>query len=112
MPDAYKLEANYERYIEAIPEGAAAIDLDVSSLPESSYEALGTAKGVSCDGDVREEYARRYLAVNAAQLGGNAMFGVSCKRSKGIDWRHNCFDSIVCRAEAIKVDEAVLETLN
>ncbi len=110
--DAYKLEANYERYIEAVPEGAAAIDLDVSSLPESSYEVLGTAKGVSCNGDVREEYARRYLAVNAAQLGGNAMIGVSCKRSKGIDWRHNCFDSIVCRAEAIKVDGALLETLN
>jgi S1-C subfamily serine protease len=48
------------------------------------------------------------MVMKAAMMGANALSGVICQE-RGTDWKRNCWQTVVCVAEAIAItDEAVL----
>ena len=72
-----------------------------------TYISLGSIRGLSCEGgtamsaSANVEGAMAQLRIKAVQLGGNGILYPVCSQNAGVDWRNNCFDSVVCVGEAI-----------
>ena len=80
-----------------------------NNIPSESYQRIKTVEGISCH---RNAYESRVLTsdeaidgmrIKAAELDANALTNIVCQQSTGIDWRNNCFQSIVCVGDAVKI---------
>jgi hypothetical protein len=89
-----------------------------NELNDGAYKIIKKIKGLSCLKltpqffsssiyKVREvpETAKaiEQAKIYAVRAGGNAITNVSCQKTKN-DWVNNCWNSIVCTADAIQVD--------
>tara|TARA_Y100000768_G_C23897013_1_gene643140 strand:- start:611 stop:997 length:387 start_codon:yes stop_codon:yes gene_type:complete len=90
------------------------IDLD-SNIPKK-YQILSEVRGVSYGGQktttlgefntppASKEEAYRELKLNAARVNADAIINVFCEDT-GVDWSRNCWTTMVCIGDAIKIDE-------
>jgi hypothetical protein len=60
------------------------------------------------NGSTPEQVAMTQLKVRALRSGGNAILSPVCVHNEGLDWQNNCFESWICKGEAIRL-EHVLE---
>jgi Putative heavy-metal-binding len=83
--------------------------------PRQAYQVLERIQGLSCDlygappNDPAHKVVTRYEALydmqlEAADLGANAVVGVTCRRDT---FSQGCFDVIVCTGEAARLDDGV-----
>ena len=83
--------------------------------PRQEYQVLDRIEGVSCNlsGAPRNhpaykvvtEYEALYdMKLEAADLGANAIVGVSCRR---YDISRSCYQSVVCEGDAVRLDDGV-----
>ncbi len=124
-PYRFKSESKYQVEMQRYRDGAQQAlqtarqlalqikEVDLAELPESTYDSLGTAEGISCvsPGPGHPDAARSKLKQNAVDLGANAVANVNCGESQKISWRHNCLGYFFCRAEALRVDEAAAQAV-
>ncbi len=84
-----------------------------SEQPRQAYQLLDRIEGISCNlsGAPRNypaykvvtEYEALYdMKLEAADLGANAIVGVTCRR---YDISQSCYQSIVCEGDAVRVDD-------
>ncbi|MEY3286058.1 MAG: hypothetical protein RL500_788 [Pseudomonadota bacterium] len=81
---------------------------DSGEVPTSPVKQIGPVEGISCmrnyyDSGPSESVARAQLRFRAIEAGGNALVGVSCQ-AEGTSLSKNCWSSITCRGQAIRVD--------
>jgi uncharacterized protein YbjQ (UPF0145 family) len=91
---------------------AAVLNVKVlSTVPKESYESLGTVSGLSCNRNkyqapnVSNDEAMQGLLIQAAQRGANAVVNTLCQTNSDTDWRNNCWASVKCVGDAIKLVE-------
>jgi hypothetical protein len=87
---------------------AAALPV-LSEPPIQSYEVLGTVTGLSCNRNkyqapnISDEEALQGLKINAVILGADAVINSLCQTNSDTDWRNNCWASVKCVGDAIKL---------
>jgi uncharacterized protein YbjQ (UPF0145 family) len=75
------------------------------------YTNLGQVKGLSCHRNAHisqqltSDEAIQGLKIRAAQLGADAVINMVCQKNSGTDWVNNCWASIVCVGDAIKLKQ-------
>ena len=78
-------------------------------LPKESYKIIKEVDGISCKRNlyaakiVSDSEAISEMKIKAAQLGADAITNIICQRKIGIDWGSNCWESIICIGDAIKI---------
>ncbi len=83
--------------------------------PRHAFQALDRIQGISCDlsgaprnhpaHKVVTEYEALYdMKLEAADLGANAILGISCRRRR---ISQSCYESIVCEGDAVRLDDGV-----
>jgi uncharacterized protein YbjQ (UPF0145 family) len=71
------------------------------------YELIGKVTGVSChrnkyfEDSVSVDDAVGKMKIEAAALNADAVINAVCQ-SKGVDWVHNCWSSVVCVGDAVR----------
>lgn len=84
--------------------------LDQKLLPLGSYRSLGQVRGKSCKpsltsiSPVSKKEARKNLRIKASKMGGNAITNLACKQHDTGDQSKECFRSIVCEADVVKIN--------
>ena len=77
--------------------------------PSGEFDSLGVVTGLSCNRNkfqapnISEDEAKQGLRVQAAKLGATAVVNTLCMTSSDTDWRNNCWASVKCVGDAIKV---------
>jgi len=94
------------------------IFLETKEIPKDSYENLGTVEGLACkrnlyaSGAPTINKARQGVKIRAAKLGANAVLNVMCEENHEVDWIRNCWQSVVCVGDAIKIkDQSIISSL-
>ncbi|MCG7972049.1 MAG: hypothetical protein JBO36_15475 [Candidatus Thiodiazotropha taylori] len=73
------------------------------------YTNLGQVKGLSCHRNAHmtqqlgSDEAIQGLKIRAVQLGADAVINMVCQKNSGTDWVNNCWASIICVGDAIKL---------
>lgn len=76
--------------------------------PETPFDVIGKVDGLSCHRnayvphDVSEAEATEGIKIRTVILGGNAAIHLTCE-SSGVDWANNCWSSMKCTADAVKL---------
>ncbi len=89
-------------------------ELDNTQIARDKYEVIGRGKGLSCKGNlysrtpVTEDEARQQLRANAVKMGGNALINIVCNYNRNVDWGNNCWESVVCVGDVIKIHDREL----
>lgn len=77
--------------------------------PEQSFLVLGEVSGLSCNRnkyqaqDISESEAIEGLKIKATILGGDAVINTLCQKNSDTDWVNNCWASIKCIGDAVKL---------
>ncbi len=85
--------------------------LDDPTIERGNYQVLGDVEGLFCDRNqmygVGSAEAKRVavdqLKIRAAQLGADHISTPSCEVSESMDLTNNCWNSVMCSAEALAV---------
>jgi len=84
----------------------------LDATPAGNYESLGTVSGLSCNRNkfqapnISHDEALEGVRIQAAQRGANAVMNLVCQTNSDTDWRNNCWASVKCIGDAVKVNEA------
>jgi rRNA processing protein Gar1 len=76
---------------------------------DKPYKTIGKAKGLSCHRNayaprsITEDEAMQGVKINAVLMGADAVINIACQNN-GVDWGNNCWSSIVCFGDAIKLN--------
>lgn len=87
------------------------IFLESGTIPQESYEVLGSVEGLACkrnlyaSGAPSFEEARQGVKIRAAQLGANAIINILCEENQKVDWGRNCWQSVICVGDAIAIKD-------
>lgn len=82
-----------------------------SDIPKESYQILGSVEGLACkrnlyaSGSPSLAEAQQGVRIRAAQMGANAVLNMVCEDKKEIDLGRNCWQTVVCVADAISVKD-------
>lgn len=80
-----------------------------SQLQGKSYKILNIVEGISCKNKSWDPAATKSDAINQAKYwakeqGANGLMNVQCEVPRGTTTTYNCWESITCTAQAIKMD--------
>ena len=77
----------------------------------SNHQIIGEVQGVSCGGQnntaqtpASKDEAYRELKLQAARINADAVINVFCEDT-GVDWKRNCWTTIACVGDGIKINE-------
>lgn len=71
------------------------------------YRSMGEIRGLSCLRNLKdpqppsEEVAMDQLRLRASQAGATAISPPVCQRSSDMDWKNNCWQTVICAAEIL-----------
>jgi len=77
--------------------------------PSGEYDSLGVVSGLSCNRNkfqapkISEDEAMQGLRIEATKRGATAVMNTFCQTNSDTDWRNNCWASVKCVGDAIKV---------
>lgn len=79
-------------------------------LLHKSYSVINVVEGISCKNKTWDGAATKTDAINQAkywayQMGANGLLNIQCDHPRGTTTTYNCWESITCTAQAIKVNE-------
>jgi hypothetical protein len=83
----------------------------LDAAPTGAYSSLGAVSGLSCNRNkfqapnVSSDEAMQGLLIQAAQRGANAVMNTLCQTNSDTDWRNNCWASVKCVGDAIRLSE-------
>jgi len=87
--------------------------LDLEQVKGEQFTLLGEVEGLSCarqgGASPSLDNAKENLKVNAAKMGANAVINVACQEG-GVSWSHNCWRTVTCRGDAVKLADPVSVT--
>lgn len=80
-----------------------------SQLQGLTYGVINVVEGVSCKNKWWDPAATRTAAINQAkywayELGADGLANIQCDQPRGTTLTYNCWESIMCTAQAIKID--------
>lgn len=93
---------------------ASLVVVPAGAIPRESYKVLGSVEGLACkrnlysSGAPSIEEAQQGVRIRAAQLGADAVTNLLCEKNHKVDWGRNCWQSVVCVADAISVADRSL----
>lgn len=81
-----------------------------SQLFQKKYSVINVVEGISCKNKTWDPPATKTNAINQAkywayEMGANALLNIQCDHPRGTTTTYNCWESITCTAQAIKIDE-------
>lgn len=85
-------------------------------IPRESYQILGSVEGIACkrnlyaSGSPSMDEAQQGVRIRAAQLGAEAVTNMLCEDKRETDLGRNCWQTVVCVADAIIVRDKALLT--
>ena len=74
--------------------------------PSRPYQLVQTIQGISCFRNAKKhvpvsvDYAVEHLKWHATKKRADAVVSVNCEET-GVNWKFNCWDSIVCTGDAV-----------
>lgn len=84
------------------------------TLSRGSYQTLGSVEGIACkrnlyaSGSPSMDEAKQGVRIRAAQLGADAVTNMICENKQEADMKRNCWQTIVCVADAVIVPDKLL----
>ena len=81
-----------------------------SQLFQKQYKVINIVEGISCKNKTWDPAATKTDAINQAkywayEMGADALLNIQCDNPRGTTTSYNCWESITCTAQAIKVGE-------
>jgi len=81
-----------------------------SQLFQKQYSVINIVEGISCKNKTWEPAATKTDAINQAkywayEMGADALLNIQCDHPRGTTTSYNCWESITCTAQAIRVGE-------
>ena len=81
-----------------------------SQLFNKQYTILNVVEGISCKNKTWDPAATKTDAINQAkywayEMGANALMNIQCEYPRGTTTTYNCWESITCTAQAVKINE-------
>ena len=81
-----------------------------SQLFQKQYSIVNIVEGISCKNKTWDPAATKTDAINQAkywayEMGADALLNIQCDLPRGTTTSYNCWESITCTAQAIKVSE-------
>ncbi len=81
-----------------------------SQLSQKQYSVINIVEGISCKNKTWDPAATKIDAINQAkywayEMGADALLNIQCDHPRGTTTSYNCWESITCTAQAIKVGE-------
>jgi len=81
-----------------------------SQLFQKQYSVINIVEGISCKNKTWDPAATKTDAINQAkywayEMGADALLNIQCDHPRGTTTSYNCWESITCTAQAIKVGE-------
>ncbi len=79
--------------------------------PDRPFRTLGQVTGLSCNRnkfqaqDISESEALEGVRIKAVALGGDAAANVLCQTNSDTDWINNCWASVKCIGDAVKLEQ-------
>ena len=94
------------------------VALKSGDIPKESYQILGAVEGIACKRNLYASgspgmamaEAQQGVRIRAAQLGADAIINIVCEDRRETDWGRNCWQTVVCVADAISVNDKSLLT--
>ena len=79
-----------------------------SQLGAAEYQIIDIVEGISCKNKMWDPAATKTDAINqakywASQRGADALMNIQCEHPRGTTTTYNCWESITCTAQAIKL---------
>ncbi len=77
-------------------------------LFQKQYSVINIVEGISCKNKTWDPAATKTDAINQAkywayEMGADALLNIQCDHPRGTTTSYNCWESITCTAQAIKV---------
>ncbi|MDH5561571.1 MAG: hypothetical protein OEY59_12040 [Deltaproteobacteria bacterium] len=88
--------------------------LKAGSIPREKYQIVGSVEGIACkrnlyaSGSPSMNEAQQGVRIRAALLGADAVTNMVCEDKREVDWGRNCWQTVVCVADAIIVRDKSL----
>jgi uncharacterized protein YbjQ (UPF0145 family) len=81
-----------------------------SQLIGRQYRVINIVEGISCKNKTWDPAATKTDAINQAkywahEMGADALMNIQCEFPRGTTITYNCWESITCTAQAIKLEE-------
>jgi len=81
-----------------------------SQLFNKKYSVINIVEGISCKNKIWDPPATKTDAINQAkywafEMGADALLNIQCEFPRGTTTTYNCWESITCTAQAIKLGE-------
>jgi len=79
-------------------------------LAGQKYKIINMVEGISCKNKTWDPPATKIDAVNqtkywAYEMGADALLNIQCEFPRGTTTTYNCWESITCTAQAIKIEK-------
>ena len=79
-----------------------------SQLIGKDYQIINIVEGISCKNKTWDPAATKTDAINQAkywayEMGAEALMNIQCEHPRGTTTTYNCWESITCTAQAIKM---------
>ena len=79
-----------------------------SQLIGKDYQIINVVEGISCKNKTWDPAATKTDAINQAkywayEMGAEALMNIQCEHPRGTTTTYNCWESITCTAQAIKM---------
>ena len=81
-----------------------------SQLIGKQYKVINIVEGISCKNKTWDPAATKTDAINQAkywahEMGADALLNIQCEFPRGTTTTYNCWESITCTAQAIKLEK-------
>ena len=81
-----------------------------SQLSQMKYSVMNVVEGISCKNKTWDPAATKTDAINQAkywarEMGADALINIQCDQPRGTTTTYNCWESITCTAQAIKIKQ-------
>lgn len=81
-----------------------------AQLVNKKYDIINVVEGISCKNKMWDHPATKTDAINQAkywafEMGADALLNIQCEYPRGTTTTYNCWESITCIAQAIKLKE-------
>lgn len=81
-----------------------------SQLFNRNYTIINIVEGISCKNKTWDPAATKTDAINQAkywayEMGADALMNIQCEHPRGTTTTYNCWESITCTAQAIKLSK-------
>jgi hypothetical protein len=105
---------HYDLEVDQLERYKAIKIVDPQQRAQPNYRTLGEIRGLSCakilGQSPSEQDAMDQVRLRAAQAGATAMSPPVCEWSGDLDWKNNCWKTIICASEILVETEPVQGT--